>query len=75
MTVDWDFPVGAGKIGIDIIQISFDKVEGKVSLVLGKLQGSHTSYMLDLNLSNGPTRDLIDVGGSVEFKSNHDYWE
>lgn len=75
MTVDWDFPVGAGTIEIDIIQLSFDKVEGKTSLVLGKQPGSHTSYMVDLNLSSGPSRDLIDVEGSVEFKSNHEYWE
>ncbi|KAK8390621.1 hypothetical protein O3P69_010366 [Scylla paramamosain] len=75
MTVDWDFPVGAGTIEIDITELSFDKVEGKTSLVLRKQPGSHTSYMVDLNLSSGPSQDLIDVGGSVEFKSNHEYWD
>ena len=75
MTVAWDFPIGAGSIEIDVTQISFNKVEGKVSLLLGKQTGSYTSYMMDLDLSSGPTLDLIDVGGSVKFKSNHDYWE
>ncbi|MPC92040.1 hypothetical protein E2C01_087111 [Portunus trituberculatus] len=75
MRVEWDFPVGAGTIVIDIIQLSFDKVECKTSLVLRKQAGSHISYMVDLNLSNGPSRDMIDVAGSVEFKSNHEYWD
>lgn len=75
MQVGWDFPVGAGSIEIDLQQISLNKVEGKVSLVLGKKQGTHTSYTVDLNLSSDSTQDLIDVGGSFDFKSNHDYWE
>lgn len=75
MKVGWDFPIGAGNIEIDLSQISLNKVEGKVSLLLGKQQGAHTSYTVDLDLSSDSTRDLIDVGGSFEFKSNHDYWE
>lgn len=75
MNVGWDFPIGAGSIEINLNQISLSKVDGKVSLVLGKQQGIHTSYTVDLNLSSDSTPDLIDVGGSFEFKSNHDYWE
>lgn len=75
MKVGWDFPVGAGNIEIDISQISSNKVEGKVSLLLGKQQGTHTFYTVDLNLYSNSAQDLIDVGGSFELKSNHDYWE
>lgn len=67
--------MGAGNIEIDISQLSSNKVEGKVSLLLGKQKGTHTFYTVDLNLYSNSAQDLIDVGGSFEFKSNHDYWE
>ncbi|XP_071518164.1 uncharacterized protein [Panulirus ornatus] len=74
LKVEWATPVGSGSLEISFNSLSYSDIDGKVSLTIGQGDGQDKFYTVEVNLMNDSAWDMIDVDGTFDLKSNHEYW-
>ncbi|KAG7155845.1 Apolipophorins-like 6 [Homarus americanus] len=75
LKVGWESAIGSGDFEMTFRSLSFGKINGDLTMSVAQEQGPDMTYTVELNLINNSAHDMIDVEGSVDFKSNHDYWD